>query len=102
MSASIVKAFFEKVEKDKTLQAKLKALQKKTLKESEKKATAEVIKIAKGAGFKFTSASLLQARKGKAGNRPGAELSEVTGQSDCGWGTNYFCINYICGSYTYN
>jgi predicted ribosomally synthesized peptide with nif11-like leader len=102
MSASNVKAFFTQVEKDKTLQAKLKALQKKTLTESEKKATAEVVKIASAAGFKFTASSLVQARAGKGGNRPGAELSEVTGQEDCGWGVNYFCINYICGYYCYN
>jgi predicted ribosomally synthesized peptide with nif11-like leader len=102
MSASNVKAFFKEVEKNKSLQAKLKASQKKVLKDSEKKATAEVIKIASAAGFKFTAGSLLQARAGKAGNRSASELKEVTGQSDCGWGTNYFCINYICGSYTYN
>jgi predicted ribosomally synthesized peptide with nif11-like leader len=102
MSASNVKAFFTEVEKNKALQAKLKALQVKSAKESKAKATAEVVKIASAAGFKITAASLLHARAGKGGNRPAAELSEVTGQSDCGWGTNYFCINYICGSYTYN
>ena len=49
MSAKSVDAFFEKVAQDKSLQAKLNALHKKTLKDCKEikdKASAEVAKIA--------------------------------------------------------
>jgi predicted ribosomally synthesized peptide with nif11-like leader len=75
MSAAIVKAFFEKVEGDKGLQAKLKEISDKGL--SEGSAIAEVVQIAKAEGFEITAADVVEARKAfEAGEFPsGDELS---------------------------
>jgi predicted ribosomally synthesized peptide with nif11-like leader len=59
MSIKNVKAFFEKVEGDKALQDKLKALESKI----ESAAAAELVKIAAGCGIRFTIADLAAARK---------------------------------------
>jgi len=62
MSVKNVKAFYEKVEEDKGLQAKLKALHANA--QSQMAATtAELIKIAADAGFQFTPADLAATRK---------------------------------------
>jgi hypothetical protein len=106
MSAKNVDSFFEKVAQDKTLQAKLKALHQKTLKEtkeSKDKASAAVAKIALAAGFKFTAKDLAGARGAKAKKPSKTELSEVSGQwMDCSGGTYNYCTaqNWSCiGSY---
>ena len=62
MSVKDVKAFFEKVEGDKGLQAKLRALEGKKV----EVARAELIQIAADAGFKFTAADFAAARKARA------------------------------------
>jgi len=102
MAAKSVNQFFEKVAEDKSLQTKLNALQKKAVMESKEKASTEIVKIAAAAGFKFSAKDLAQANKAKAAKpRPG-QLGDTTGQESCWYGQNYFCVNYICGSYTYN
>ena len=106
MPAKSVDAFFEKVAQDKSLQAKLKALHKKTLKDTQgikEKASAAVAKIASAAGFKFTAKDLAGARRAKAKKPSKAELGEVSGQwMDCSGGTYNYCTaqNWSClGSY---
>jgi len=107
MPAKNVDAFFEKVAQDKSLQAKLKALHKTTLKDCEAikgNASAEVAKIAAKAGFKFTAKDLAGARGAKAKKPAKAELSEVTGQwTDCSGGTYNYCNaqNWQCIGYSY-
>jgi predicted ribosomally synthesized peptide with nif11-like leader len=107
MSAKGVDAFFEKVAQDKALQAKLKALHKKTLKETEEgkgRASAEVAKIAAAAGFKFTAKDLAGARGAKAKKPAKAELSEVSGQwQNCSGSTFDYCTaqNWSCIGYSY-
>jgi predicted ribosomally synthesized peptide with nif11-like leader len=101
MSAANVKEFFAKVEGDKSLQAKLKALHKKTTDESRQKAADEVVGLAAAAGFKFSASDLGKA--GKEQVKKAKKLSDVTGQNDCGYGTNYFCdAAWQCGNYTYH
>jgi len=83
MAVKSVLAFFEKVGESKALQAKLKALHKKTLKETKKindQASAEVVKIAAAAGSKFTAKDLAKAR-GAAAKLAGSQMSEVEAQS---------------------
>jgi predicted ribosomally synthesized peptide with nif11-like leader len=107
MPAKSVDAFFEKVAQDKSLQAKLKALHQKTLKESKEskeKASTAVAKIAAAAGFKFTAKDLTGARGAKAKKPSKAELSEVSGQwMDCSGGTYNYCTaqNWQCIGYSY-
>jgi hypothetical protein len=99
MAAKSVDAFFEKVAGSKALQAKLKALHQKALKETKRikdQASAEVVKIAAAVGFRFKLADLTQARKGKASR---AQLAEVVGQAmDCSGGTYSYCTaqNWTC------
>jgi hypothetical protein len=107
MPAKSVDAFFEKVAQDKSLQAKLKALHQKTLKETKAvkdEASAAVAKIAAASGFKFSAKDLTGAGKAKA-KKPGkAELSEVSGQwTDCSGGTYNYCTaqNWQCIGYSY-
>ena len=101
MPAKKVDLFFAKVAEDKALQAKLKALHRQCVKETEAvkaKASGEVVKLAAAAGFKFQLKDLAQARKAKA--KPSrAELEEVTGQSLNCSGTVYdYCAyqNWTC------
>jgi predicted ribosomally synthesized peptide with nif11-like leader len=107
MPAKKVDAFFEKVAQDKSLQAKLGALHKQTLKEtkqSKEKASGAVVKIAAAAGFKFSAKDLAGARAAKAGKPAKAELSEVSGQwVDCSGGTYNYCTaqNWSCIGYSY-
>ena len=61
MSVKKVKAFFEKVEGDKALQAKLKTLGKKP-NETMEAAMSELIEIARTEGFEFTSQDFAEAR----------------------------------------
>ena len=107
MPTKNVDAFFEKVAQDKSLQAKLKALHQKTLKEtkeSKDNASTAVAKIAAAAGFKFTAKDLAGARGAKAKKPAKAELSEVSGQwMDCSGGTYNYCTaqNWSCIGYSY-
>ncbi len=102
MAGKSVEAFFGKVAEDKALQAKLKALHQKTLKETQQikdQASAEVVKIAAAAGFKFKLADLTQARKGKAAKASRAQLAEVVGQAlDCSGRIYSYCTaqNWSC------
>ena len=101
MSATNVKDFFAKVEGNKSLQAKLKALHEKATSESKAKAAAEVVELASAEGFKFSASDLTQARKEQV--KKAKKMSDVTGQNDCGYGTNYFCdAAWQCGNYTYH
>ena len=61
MSKKNVKVFFEKVEEDKNLQAKLKTLYANAQKQKDS-TTAELIKIAEDAGFQFTPSDLAAVR----------------------------------------
>jgi predicted ribosomally synthesized peptide with nif11-like leader len=73
MAVKDVKAFLEKVQTDKSLQAKLKALEAKAATDVEA-ARAELMRIAAEAGFEFTAADLAASRKARAS---GAKLSEA-------------------------
>lgn len=64
MSVKNVKAFFEKVEGDKVLQAKLKALGTK-VRENRDEEMAEFLVIASAAGFEFTPDDIAKARSQK-------------------------------------
>ena len=98
MAAKDVKAFFEKVEQDKSLKAKLNALHKNSVKESKKKAVAGAVKIASAAGFKFTAADWNKVVKAKTGKVPSGEMADVTGQSQCpGYGGSAYRCNGIVG-----
>jgi len=102
MSASKVQEFFDEVAQSKALQAKLKALHKKT-EASMKEAAAALVKIASAAGFKFSAKDLTQARGAKGAKPSAAELAEVAAQSDCGYGVNYWCnAAWQCGYGTYH
>lgn len=102
MAVKSVDGFFEKVAESKALQAKLKALHQKTLKETQQvndQASAEVVKIAAAEGFKFKLADLTQARAGKASKASQAQLRAVAGQAvDCSGGTYNYCTaqNWTC------
>jgi predicted ribosomally synthesized peptide with nif11-like leader len=61
MSVETVKDFFEKVEENKDLQAKLKLLDKEA-KDAIESAISKLVEIAKGEGFVFTAQDLLKAR----------------------------------------
>jgi predicted ribosomally synthesized peptide with nif11-like leader len=92
MSVSNVKAFFDKIEESKSLQAKLKASYKEAVKKSRKDSTSALVKIASVAGFKFTAKDLAKARKTKAIEAPASLMAgaDVSGQSynSCG---SYWC-----------
>jgi predicted ribosomally synthesized peptide with nif11-like leader len=61
MSVKSVKDFFEKVEADKALQAKLKALDK-TAREATDAAIGELVAIGKAEGFAFTAQDFIDAK----------------------------------------
>jgi hypothetical protein len=96
MSAINVEKFFEKVEADKSLAAKLKqaaklnlaskpkALSAKTISEHKAKLAAEVVQIAAAAGFKFSAKDLVAANAAKIKKLPAGTLPDVTGQDDDG------------------
>lgn len=100
MASKSAEAFFEKVAGSKALQAKLKALHQKTLKETKRikdQASAEVVKIAAAMGFRFKLADLTQARKGEVSR---AQLAQVVGQAiDCSGRIYSYCTaqNWSCG-----
>jgi hypothetical protein len=107
MATKNVDAFFEQVATDRALQAKLKSLHQKTLKGAQAikaAASADVVKIAAAAGFKFTARDLTGAR-GAVAKRPAkAELSEVGGQwMQCNNATYDYCTNqqWQCVGYSY-
>jgi hypothetical protein len=107
MPAKNVDAFFEKVARDKFLQAQLKALHETTLKETKgikDQASAAVAKIAAAAGFKFTAKDLAGACGAKAKKPAKAELSEVSGQwINCSGHTYDYCNaqDWSCIGYSY-
>ena len=72
MSLITLKAFFEKVEGNKALQAKVKAASAKGM---SKEVADELIQIAKAEGFEITDADLAEANKGQEGIPTGEELS---------------------------
>jgi predicted ribosomally synthesized peptide with nif11-like leader len=76
MSVKSVKAFFDKVAKDKELQAKLKLLNDEA-KDTLDVAIAELIKIAKAEGFEFTADDYAKARAERSKLSP-AELKSLT------------------------
>ena len=78
MSVKDVKAFFEKVEGDKGLQAKLKALAEKRKAQAEA-GVVELVKMAAAAGLKFSAADLAEARREAAGQLSENELRAVAG-----------------------
>jgi len=100
VASKSAEAFFEKVAGSKALQAKLKALHQKTLKETKRikdQASAEVVKIAAAMGFRFKLADLTQARKGEVSR---AQLAQVVGQAiDCSSRIYSYCTaqNWSCG-----
>ncbi len=102
MSAKSVDGFFAKVAEDKSLQTKLAALHKKTVKQSQEvkdKASAQVVKIAAAAGFKISLKDLAAARAGKGSKLAQAELREVTGQQmQCDNSIYSYCTmqNWTC------
>ena len=89
MSVGKVRAFFEKVAKDKNLQNELKAVA-----EREEAAYADLVKIASAAGFKFTTADVRKARvaASRGEQLTEDELAAVAG----GTGTAMACT---CGSW---
>jgi predicted ribosomally synthesized peptide with nif11-like leader len=91
MSRTNVDGFFEKVAGNKSLQAKLKALQKKTVTEARGKGAAALVKIASAAGFKFSAKDLAQVRKATVKKLSKAALVDVAGQSDCYVHTGGYC-----------
>jgi predicted ribosomally synthesized peptide with nif11-like leader len=80
MSVEKVKAFFEKVERDKVLQAKLKALPK-TVKKLDN-TVIELVKIAEEAGFKFTPSDFASA-KAQGSDLSQFEIIRVEGLPGC-------------------
>ena len=94
MAAKNVHAFFEKVEGDKGLQTKLKAVHQKITKDGKAQVTAAVVKIAIAAGFKITAGDLAKARAAKVKKLPSSALADVTGQEWCS-------MNYCCDSSWY-
>ena len=107
MPTKNVDAFFEKVATDKALQAKLKTLHQKALKDTEASkaaASADVVKIAAAAGFKFTARDLTGARGAVAKKPAKSEMCEVGGQwIQCNNATYDYCTNqqWQCVGYSY-
>lgn len=88
MQTKNVKEFFKKVEGDKALQKKLKMMSGNS---NTQEAVADLVKIAAEAGFKFTNAEYLDARKQAAEGLSEAELKAITADvRDCP-------IGYRCG-----
>jgi len=93
MSSKSAEQFFEKVAQNKTLQAKLKALHKKTL-IAVKAANAGVVKLAAAAGFKITAKDLVAAPGAKSPKAPKGQLREVAGQGiNCSGHIYNYCTN---------
>lgn len=88
MQIKNVKDFFGKVEGDKALQRKLKVVAENS---NTQEAVADLVKIAEEAGFKFTPADYVEARKQAAEELSEAELKVVTaGVPGCP-------VGYKCG-----
>jgi len=79
MSVENVKAFFEKVSEDEVLQEKLKALP-----EREEAIYADLVQIASGAGFEFTTADIRKARVEAIRELSAEELEKVAGGAQAG------------------
>ena len=82
MSVDQVKRFFEKVDGDKALQAKLKALSDRRKAQADA-AKAEVLRIAAEAGFQFTASDLAKARTERARELSMEDLRAVAGGLVC-------------------
>ena len=78
MSVENVKAFFDKVEEDKGLQGKVKALAEKRKAQDEETAS-EIVNIAAETGLDFTADHLAEARKGIVEDLSEDELRSVAG-----------------------
>lgn len=74
MSVEKVNAFFEKMEEDKELREKLKALA-----EREGAQDADLVQMACSAGFEFTAEDLQKARAAEPGRLSDKELGAVAG-----------------------
>lgn len=88
MSVKNVKAFFEKVEEDKSLQEKLKALDKKAV-EALDTAINELVEMARAEGFVFSPEDLLEARNQKPET---SGRLEPWARSDCEAFTGVGCM----------
>jgi predicted ribosomally synthesized peptide with nif11-like leader len=101
MSVDNVKAFFDKAEGDKGLQAKLKTLEKKS-QANKKQLTEELIRIAAEAGFAFTPADLVKIRQAPGRELLDDELKHVTGGAGAGY---YHCTGtaakWLCENVTF-
>lgn len=97
MSAENVKAFFEKAEGDKALQAKLKALEAKA-QGHKKDVAAELVRIAGEAGFKFGADDLANVRKADGGELSEKELRQVAGGEYHCTGT---AAKWVCKNVTF-
>ncbi|NOZ23319.1 MAG: Nif11-like leader peptide family natural product precursor, partial [Planctomycetes bacterium] len=82
MSVENMKAFFEKVEGDEALQAKVKALIDKHEPKSDA-AAAELVKIASEAGYDFSTDHVAQAQKAAKGELSEGDLEKVAGGYSC-------------------
>lgn len=87
MSVRDVKSFFEKVEVDKKLQAKLKALDQKQKKAMDA-AIDEMIKIGKSEGFTFTVQDLIEVNNEKVTLKKGEDTTE---RVEAGCYVAYYC-----------
>lgn len=79
MSREIIKAFFEKIESDKDLQAKMK----KVSGENKREAVAQVVEIASAAGFKFADDELANVYEVQVEFCPGFEGSHQATTDGC-------------------
>ena len=75
MSVENVKAFFARVGKDKALREEYESM----LRRMREATFAEVVKIGSAAGFEFTVADLVEARKAALGALSDEELKNVAG-----------------------
>ena len=96
MSEKNVKAFFEKLEADKELQNKLKALGKK-YKAQRDALVSEMIALAASAGYDFTVDDFIEAREKTAAEASKAELKPIGMRQECGTFDLVFWAPCTCG-----
>ena len=77
-----MKAFFEKVEGDEALQAKVQAIVEKHEPQSDA-AVAELVQIASEAGCEFDAEHVAQAQKAAGGELSDDDLAKVAGGYSC-------------------
>lgn len=81
MSVENVKAFFAKVEGDKALREKFESM----VQEMRKATLAKVVKMASAAGYSFTAADVVEARKAALGKLSEDEMKQVAGGAEVGY-----------------